>query len=53
MIEIKFNRQHLKGWDKESYTRILREIIAQIFLFNKGTRLLKSDVRIEIKIIFK
>ena len=53
MIEIKFNRQQLAGWEKKSYARILKEVITQIFLFSKGTRLLKGAVCIEIKIIFK
>ena len=53
MIEIKFNRQQLAGWEKIGYARVLREVINQILLFNKGTRLLKGAVCIEIKIIFK
>ncbi len=53
MIEIKFNRQQLRGWEKESYARILKEVITQIFLFTKGVRLSSRDVRVEIKIIFK
>jgi len=53
MIEIKFKRQQLAGWEKESYARILKEVIAQIFLFNKSTGLLNGAVCIEIKIIFK
>ena len=53
MIEIKFNRQQLAGWEKESYAHILKKVIAQISRFNKGTRLLKDVVHTEIKIIFK
>lgn len=53
MIEIKFKRQQLTGWEKESYARILKEVIAQIFLFNKGTKSLKCVICTEIKVIFK
>lgn len=53
MIEIKFNRQQLRGWEKESYARILKKVIAQIFRFNKDAKLFKDVVHTEIKIIFK
>ncbi len=52
MIEIKFCKRRLAGWEKIKYARVFKEVIKQVSLFNKEVRLLK-DIRVELRIIFK